>query len=122
MAGAGLIMLALFWAPGSAFCREPVMAQDLGAEVAAVRALLAAELPDIRKTLKNRLDKIQIRLDRLLSPTWEYKVVVPNLLNSPGSEDEGIFDGVDFNAMGLKGWELINYSDNYGFVFKRRVK
>ena len=73
---------------------------------------------DLQK-LDKRISDIQVQVQSLAHPVWEYKVVVPNIINTSGMEDQGI-DGVNLSQLGKQGWELVNYTDQYGFIFKRR--
>ena len=58
-------------------------------------------------------------MENLVRPQWEYRVVVPNMMNT-SNMGEHTLDGIDLNKLGKDGWELVNYTANYGFVFKRR--
>ncbi|MCG8567793.1 MAG: hypothetical protein MI747_22230, partial [Desulfobacterales bacterium] len=79
------------------------------------------ELYKIRKTMEAALITIEEMKAQLLNPKWEYRIILPNMMNSSGQSREGIHDGVNFNLMGKDGWELVNYSVQYGFIFKKRV-
>lgn len=69
--------------------------------------------------IDKRLSDMQPHLQSLAHPIWEYKVVVPNIINTSGMDDQGI-DGVNLSELGKQGWELVNYTVSYGFIFKRR--
>jgi hypothetical protein len=82
---------------------------------------MSAQLAAIQQTIEKRLTAIENRLDKLAKPVWEYKLIFPNMMTSRQAET-GIYDGVNFKAMGRDGWEVINYSVQYGFIFKRRAR
>ena len=99
------------------FCMVPPL--SVGRAEESGKNAIMQEMLKSNKALKERLDRMEKDLHRLAHPVWEYKLVFPNMLHSE-SRDDGIYDGVDFTKLGKAGWELINYSDDYGFIFKRR--
>ncbi len=71
------------------------------------------------QTLDKRLAHVEVLIQSLVHPTWEYKVMVPNIINTSEKGRQSI-DGIDFGQLGKQGWELVNYTNQYGFIFKRR--
>ncbi len=84
-------------------------------ETSAALLILSNTAQDMNK----RLTHVESLLEKLVRPVWEYKVVVPNTMNT-SNMGEHVMDGIDINKLGKEGWELVNYTDNYGFIFKRR--
>lgn len=76
-------------------------------------AVLLAPLQKLHEDLK----RIEAKLDSFVHPTWEYKVLTPNVIGD---------DVVDryfpnLNPLGAQGWELVTYSPDIGYVLKRRT-
>ncbi len=76
-------------------------------------------LANTAQDMNKRLTHMESLLETLVRPVWEYKVVVPNMMNTSNMGDQ-ILDGIDLDKLGKDGWELISYTANYGFIFKRR--
>jgi hypothetical protein len=70
-------------------------------------------------TVKHGVAEIKAKLDALLYPRWEYKVIAPNKLDA---SDGRTRDEVDYAGLGREGWELVGFSQNQTYVFKRRAK
>ncbi len=69
----------------------------------------------------NRLTHMESLLQTLVHPVWEYKLVEPNILNTSEMGKQCV-EGVDMAKLGKEGWELVSYTDHYGFIFKRKRK
>ena len=70
------------------------------------------------RTLHEDLIRIEAKLDSFVRPTWEYKVLTPNVI------DENAVDrySPNLNPLGAQGWELVTYSPDIGYVMKRRIQ
>ena len=51
----------------------------------------------------------------LLQPRWEYLVVSKNLEKDTKKPDNSR------ESLGKKGWELVTFEEETGYIFKRRV-
>ncbi len=99
------------------FSEQPAVADE-----GPVTTEMSAQLAAIQQTIEKRLTAIENRLDKLTKPVWEYKLIFPNMMQTSRQAETEIYDGVDFKAMGRGGWELVSYSVQYGFIFKRRAR
>lgn len=64
------------------------------------------------ETLIESIRDMNVRLDALLQPKWEYRFVQRNLLSDVRA---------DLKALGREGWEVVSITQEEGFLLKRRV-
>jgi hypothetical protein len=70
------------------------------------------------QALHQDLIGIEAKIEAYSNPTWEYTTLVPNILGDSGTDPYN----ARLNALGQQGWELVSFSPDTGFIFKRRVR
>ncbi|WP_420250886.1 MULTISPECIES: hypothetical protein [unclassified Maridesulfovibrio] len=106
---AGLFAVILFCMCGPCLAQSSEPASGSGENVSVLLAPLQA--------LHDDLARIEATLDAFANAKWEYKILVPNVLEKSG------FDPYKPNLapLGQQGWELVTYSPDVGYILKRRV-
>ena len=92
---------------------SPSVAQDPG-EFKALMTLLE-ETKSIRRVLEKNHNGIRKNFMALLQPRWEYLVVSKNLERDTNRPENSL------ESLGKKGWELVTFEEETGYIFKRRV-
>jgi|GEM_PF-4774045 len=81
-------------------------------------AAVVAAIESLRSSVEKNMSVLNSKLDKLMYPKWEYKIVNPNRLDSPSGQSR---DDVDFAGLGREGFELVGINTYVGYVFKRRL-
>ncbi len=102
-------VLLVCLAVGPCFAQSSEPASGSGENVSVLLAPLQA--------LHDDLSRIEAKLDAFANAKWEYKILVPNVLEKSG------FDPYKPNLapLGQQGWELVTYSPDVGYILKRRL-
>jgi hypothetical protein len=69
------------------------------------------------QALHQDLIGIEAKIEAYSKPVWEYTTVVPNILGDSGDDYNA-----KLNGLGQKGWEIVAFSPDTGFILKRRVQ
>ena len=88
-----------------------LLAAPVGAQQTATSLPQVVQVQGLGEVI-DALERVERKLDRLLSSRWEYLFVQRNRL-------ENISNRV--KLLGQEGWELVTITVEEGFVFKRRV-
>ncbi|WP_421899501.1 hypothetical protein [Maridesulfovibrio sp.] len=105
----GLCAVILFCLGGLCLAQSSESTAASGENVSELLAPLQA--------LHDDLARIEAKLDAFANAKWEYKILVPNVLENSG------FDPYKPNLapLGKQGWELVTYSPDVGYILKRRI-